>query len=126
MIANYTYRIRYNDDSDVIKTISEFADRLIRARPYLLDYTIVDEGAWLYVNLRLTDIDRWRIKAHANMVIGSMARKARLRGSEIELYGVAEVANKRTLLDGEGRTPRPRRPRSGESRLSSIPESSAA
>lgn len=120
MIVNYTYRLRNVEDPS---RISDFADRLIRARPYLLDYAITEQDPWLYVNLRLTDIDRWRIKAHAYKTITSMAMRARIGGGDIELYGVAEVANRRTLLDGEGRTPRPRRPRSLEPATSLNPES---
>lgn len=125
MIMNYTYRF-HCVDHDRIAAVSEFADRLIRARPYLLDYTLTAKDNWLYVNLRLTDIDRWRIKAHADRTITSMAMRARIGRGSIELYGVAEVANRRSLLDGEGRTPRPRRPRSGESQASSSPELSVA
>lgn len=111
MIVNYTYRLHQATSEDSQAKIAEFGDRLIRARPYLLDYTLTESGNWLYVNLRLTDIDRWRIKAHADKTIMSMAMRAGIGRAGIELYGVAEVANKRTLLDGEGRTPRPRRPR---------------
>jgi hypothetical protein len=126
MIVNYTYRLNNVGVHDAQERISEFADRLIRARPYLLDYTITPSGNWLYVNLRLTDIDRWRIKAHADKTITSMAMRARIKKQDIELYGMAEVANRRGLLEGEGRTPRPRRPRSKEPVASaSLPESSA-
>lgn len=126
MIVNYTYRLRKAGSHDAEARISEFGDRLVRARPYLLDYAITDKDAWLYVNLRLTDIDRWRIKSHAGKTITSMAMRARIGRGDIELYGVAEVANRRGLLDGEGRTPRPRRPRSQEPASSLNPESSAA
>lgn len=126
MIVNYTYRLNTAGVHDVTERISEFADRLIRARPYLLDYTITPSGNWLYVNLRLTDIDRWRIKAHADKTITAICLRARIKRQDIELYGVAEVANKRGLLEGEGRTPRPRRPRSLEPATSPIQESSAA
>jgi hypothetical protein len=115
MIVNYTYRIHCGADEDTQARMSEFADKLIRLRPYLLDYTLTAQGSWLYVNLRLTDIDRWRIKAHADRTIITLALRAGMKKSNIELYGVAEVANRRTLMDGEGRTPRPRRPRSLES-----------
>lgn len=114
MIVNYTYRLNNVGDHDAQERIEEFGQRLIRLRPYLLDVTITPQGSWLYVNLRLTDIDRWRIKAHADRTIISMALRVRIRKADIELYGVAEVANRRTLMDGEGRTPRPRRPRSSE------------
>lgn len=114
MIMNYTYRLGNVGVDDAVERICEFADRLIRARPYLLDYTITPSQGWLYVNLRLTDIDRWRIKAHADKTIISMSLRARIGRADIELYGVAEVANRRGLLEGEGRTPRPRRPRSME------------
>lgn len=113
MIVNYTYRLRHGLDGR--DRVGEFGDRLIRSRPYLLDYTLTPKDDWLYVNLRVTGIDRWRIKAHADKTIVSMALRARVKRGDIELYGVAEVANRRTLMDGEGRTPRPRRPRSLES-----------
>lgn len=113
MIVNYTYRLRNAHGGEEMK---EFGERLIRARPFLLDVSITAQGEWLYVNLRLTDIDRWRIKAHADKTIISMAMRARIKRADIELYGVDEVANRRTLMDGEGRTPRPRRPRSLEPR----------
>jgi hypothetical protein len=117
MIINYTYRLKEALDGE--ERIRDFADRLIRARPYLLDYTITVQGSWLFVNLRLTDIDRWRIKAHADKTIISMAMRARIKKDGIELYGVAEEANRRGLMYGQGRTPRPRRPRSGERILES-------
>lgn len=112
MIVNYTYRL--NNALNGEDAVREFADRLIRARPYLLDTAITVKDNWLYVNLRVTDIDRWRIKAHADKTIISMAMRARVKKGDIELYGVAEEANRRGLMYGEGRTPRPRRPRSGE------------
>jgi hypothetical protein len=115
MIINYTYRLK--DASDSEERVRDFADRLIRARPYLLDYTITPQGPWLFVNLRLTDIDRWRIKAHADRTIIGMAMRARIKKDGIELYGVAEEANRRGLMYGQGRTPRPRRPRSGEPQI---------
>jgi hypothetical protein len=122
MIVNYTYRIKdYTPDAHDI--VMEFASRLIRARPFLLGCEITEALGWMYITLRVTDIDRWRIKAHADKTIKSMIVKTRGKGSNIELYGVAEVANRRGLLDGEGRTPRPRRPRSGESAPLAVPGS---
>jgi hypothetical protein len=112
MIVNYTYRLREALGGE--ERIREFADRLMRARPYLLDYTITPQGSWLYVSLRVTGIDRWRIKVHADKTIVSMGMRAQMKRGDIELYGVTEEANRRTLMDGEGRTPRPRRPRSLE------------
>jgi hypothetical protein len=112
MIVNYTYRLQEALDGE--ERIRDFADRLIRARPYLLDVTLTPQDSWLYVNLRVTGIDRWRIKVHADKTIVGMAMRARIGRGGIELYSVAEEANRRTLMDGEGRTPRPRRPRSLE------------
>lgn len=121
MIVNYTWRMKCADRPDAWGSMREFADRMIRSRPYLLDCEIFDSGEWLYVTLRFTDIDRWRIKAHARKTITTMARKGGVKVADVELYGVAEVANRRTLQDGEGRTPRPRRPRSREPQLLESP-----
>lgn len=114
MIVNYTWRMNCADIPDSWESMREFADRIIRSRPYLLDCEFFDSEGWLYVTLRFTDIDRWRIKAHARKTITTMARKGGVRVANVELYGIAEVANRRVLQDGEGRTPRPRRPRSLE------------
>lgn len=113
MIVNYVYRIK-NYVPEAHDVIEEFAGRLLRARPYFLGCEITELRGWMYITLRVTDIDRWRIKAHANKTITSMAIRAGSKGGDVELYSVAEVANRRTLLAGEGRTPRPRRPSSGE------------
>lgn len=113
MIVNYTYRIK-DYAPDAHDKITEFTARLMRARPYLLGCEITESSGWMYITLRLTDIDRWRIKAHAGKTITSIAMRAGSKRGDIELYGVMEVANRRGLLEGEGRTPRPRRPRSLE------------
>lgn len=113
MIVNYTYRTKIVEGRN-LDPMADLAARLMRSRPYLIGFELTENLGYTYVTLRVTDIDRWRIKAHAGRTIVNMARRAGIRSADVELYGVAEVANKRTLQDGEGRTPRPRRPRSGE------------
>lgn len=113
MITNFTYRIPLNgrEFAKVHEAMTEHAERVIDARPYLLAYDIRDLGQRVEVLLRITDIDRWRSTDHAKSTIIGMVLKARLTHTSIELYQRLEEPNRRTFLDGEGRTPRPRRPR---------------
>ncbi len=105
-------------DADVAsKAIADHGAGLIRIRPFLLGVDIVGNDAWLQVTLRVTDIDRSRIAAHARKCILAMAAKARLDPRLVTLRQSLTEPNARSFLTGQGRTPRPRRPRSREPRV---------
>lgn len=102
-------------EADVaIKAISDHGAALIRIRPFLLGVDIVHEDGWLHVHTRITDIDRSRIAAHARKCVLAMAAKARLDPRKITLRQSLIEPNARSFVAGQGRTPRPRRPRSRE------------
>lgn len=119
MIMTFEYRLPLDGvDPDVAgKAISDHAAGLTRIRPFLLGADIVIHEAWLTVTLRVTDIDRSRIAAHARKSILAMAAKARLDPRLIALRQSLTEPNARSFLTGQGRTPRPRRPRSREARV---------
>lgn len=112
----YEYRMALDgkEAAEAITAISAHGSALIRIRPFLLGVDIVHEGQWLLVTLRLTDIDRSRIAAHARKSILAMSAKARLDPRKISLRQSLTEPNARSFVAGQGRTPRPRRPRSLE------------
>lgn len=116
MISTYEYRLALDgkDADAAVQAISDHGAALIRIRPFLLGVDIVSEGPWLRVTLRLTDIDRSRIAAHARKSILAMAAKARLDHRKITLRQTLIEPTARSFVAGQGRTPRPRRPRSQE------------
>lgn len=116
MIMTYEYRLDLGgkDASAVSKIIADHGAALIRIRPFLLAVDIDCREPWLHVTLRLTDIDRSRIAAHARKAILAMATKARLDPRMASLRQSLIEPNARSFVAGQGRTPRPRRPRSQE------------
>lgn len=116
MIMTYEYRMALDDKSpaDAEQAIRAYGAGLARIRPFLLGTAIERHGSWLHVTLRVTDIDRSRIAAHARKCILAMSAKARLDPHAITLRQALIEPNARTFVTGQGRTPRPRRPRSTE------------
>ncbi len=116
MIMTYEYRLALGDipAEQAIKAISDHGAGLIRIRPFLLGVTVIHEGSWLHVTLRLTAIDRSRIAAHARQCVLAMIAKARLDPALASLRQSLTEPNARTFVTGQGRTARPRRPRSRE------------
>ena len=116
MIMTYEYRVALDgkDAGAATKAILDHGAGLKRIRPFLLDVSVEDQGSRLSVKLRLTDIERSRIAVNARKTILAMSGKARLDPRHIELRHALTEPNARSFVTGQGRTPRPRRPRSGE------------
>lgn len=118
MIMTYEYRAALDgrDPVEASKAIRDHGAGLKRIRPFLLDVSVEHRGAWLHVTLRLTDIERSRISVNARKTILAMSGKAKLDPRRIVLWQALEEPNARSFITGQGRTPRPRRPRSLEAR----------
>jgi hypothetical protein len=116
LIKTYEYRVPLDgqDEQTAIAKINEHAELLIRIRPYLLNVAVRPEGTRLHIQLRLTDIDQWRLASHARKTIIAMCIRAKVGFKNIELYQALEEPNARSFMLGQGRSPRPRRPRSRE------------
>lgn len=116
MIKTYEYRVPLEESNAdlVMAGLSGHAANLARIRRYLLGTTLKIDGAWLHIELRLTDIDQWRIAMHARKTIVALCVRAKLPYRRIEVYQVLEEPNARSFMLGEGRSPRARRPRSCE------------
>lgn len=116
MIMTYEYRVALDgkDAGMASKAIVEHGSGLIRIRPFLLAVDVERHDDWLHVTLRLTDIDRSRIAAHARKTILAMTAKARLDPRRVDLRQCLIEPNARSFVTGQGRTPRPRRPRTQE------------
>lgn len=118
MIMTFEYRAALDGKSaaDATQAILDHGAGLKRIRPFLLDVDVEHKDAWLHVTLRLTDIERSRISVNARKTILAMSGKAKLDPRRIVLWQALEEPNARSFITGQGRTPRPRRPRSLEAR----------
>lgn len=116
MIMTYEYRapLGDRDPQTAVKAMRDHATGLIRIRPFLLDVDIEAHGPWITAKLRLTDIERSRIAVNARKSILAMLAKAKLDPKAATLRQALEEPNARSFITGQGRTPRPRRPRSRE------------
>lgn len=73
--------------------------------------TKVTSETFLHVSLKVFGKDRWACQAHARQVAERMFQMGRLRTVPVTHIGTVTEPNRWHLKDGEGRTPRPRPPR---------------
>jgi hypothetical protein len=114
MIQTYEYRVPLDGKpfSEISEIIEPHAAGLIRIRPWLLACTLVQDGTWLHVTLRMTDTHTSRMSVNGRKAILAMTARARLDPHSVTLRQVLTEPNGRSFITGQGRTPRPRRPRS--------------
>ena len=110
MIDNYEYRIplagrRFDE---IQKIIDDHAGRLIRIRPWLLSCSVIEDGTWISVKLRMADVHSSRIAVNGRKAIIAMAIKAKLDPRSVQLRQVLTEPNGRSFKIGQGRTARPR------------------
>lgn len=115
MIQTYTWRV----DLPLGAPLHRAADRFIAMAQGIMGYTgflrghdYKIEDNQLLVSLRVYGKDRWSAQAHARQIGEKVFKAAGLWGMNAELVEVITEPNRRGLKDGEGRTPRPRPPRS--------------
>lgn len=114
MIQTYTWKV-----APLGQHLTLAGDKFLKAANGIMAYTSFLKGAdvtlgenELLVSLRVSGKDRWAAQAHAKQVGEKVLKAAGLWMYEIEHVSTVTEPNRRGLKDGEGRTPRPRPPKS--------------